>query len=37
VVINASHLNGPQGRPGSLRMPQPLFADLETALRQAGL
>jgi hypothetical protein len=37
VVVNSSHLNGPQGQPGSLQMPAPLFLDIEQALRAAGL
>lgn len=37
TIVNASHLNGPQGQPGSVRMSPALFAQLEQALRQAGL
>jgi len=32
-----SHLNGPQGQPGSLQMPAPLFADIVQALQDEGL
>jgi hypothetical protein len=37
VPVNNSHLNGPQGLPGSLQMPQPTFADIVRALQAAGL
>ena len=37
VPVNASHLNGPQGVPGSLQMPQPTFAEIIAALQAAGL
>jgi hypothetical protein len=37
TVLNVSHLNGPQGQPGSLAMPLPLFASIELALHAAGL
>jgi hypothetical protein len=36
-VVNKSHLNGPQGQPGSLLMPLQLFQAIVAALRQAGL
>jgi len=36
-AVNASHLNGVPGQPGSLLMPDPLFQALVSALRQAGL
>jgi hypothetical protein len=37
VPVNLSHLNGPQGQPGSLQMPAATFADIVRALRAAGL
>lgn len=37
VPINNSHLNGPQGQPGSLTMPQDTFDAIVEALRDAGL
>ena len=37
LVSNMSHLNGPQGQPGSLQMPAPLFADIVQALQDEGL
>jgi hypothetical protein len=36
-AVNNSHLNGLQGQPGSLQMPATLFAQIELALRHAGL
>ena len=36
-AVNLSHLNGPQGQPGSLQMDRALFQTILTALRQAGL
>ena len=36
-AVNNSHLNGPQGSPGSLLMPVPLFQTIVQVLRQAGL
>jgi hypothetical protein len=35
--VNLSQLNGPQGMPGSMQMPQALFDDVVQALRAAGL
>src|SRR5947207_1942408 len=35
--FNVSHLNGPQGQPGSLQMPSPTFAAIVQALQDAGL
>jgi hypothetical protein len=35
--LNLSHLNGPQGQPGSLQMPQPTFDGIAQALKDAGL
>jgi hypothetical protein len=37
VPLNVSHLNGPQGAPGSLQMPQATFAEIVRALQAAGL
>jgi hypothetical protein len=37
AVGNVSHLNGVQGRPGSLQMPQATFDAIRQALRDAGL
>lgn len=37
VVFNSSHLNGPQGQPGSLQMPPSTFAAIVQALQAAGL
>jgi len=37
VLVNNSHLNGLQGQPGALRMPQTTFDAIEQALRNAGL
>jgi hypothetical protein len=37
VPVNRSHLNGPQGAPGSLQMPQPTFGEIVRALRAARL
>jgi hypothetical protein len=37
IPINRSHLNGPQGQPGSLQMPQDVFNAIVQALRAAGL
>jgi hypothetical protein len=36
-VINHSHLNGPQGQPGSLQMPQSTFGAIVQALTNCGL
>jgi hypothetical protein len=35
--VNMSHLNGPQGVPGALRMPHLTFAAIVGALQAAGL
>jgi hypothetical protein len=37
VPVNSSHLNGPQGSPGSLQMPASTFAEIVAALQAAGL
>jgi hypothetical protein len=37
VPVNMSHLNGPQGQPGSLQMPQTTFDAIVQALKNAGL
>jgi hypothetical protein len=37
VPVNLSHLNGLQGSPGSLQMPQATFAEIVRALQAAGL
>jgi hypothetical protein len=37
IPLNLSHLNGPQGQPGSLQMPQPVFDQIVQALNDAGL
>jgi hypothetical protein len=37
VPVNLSHLNGPQGQPGSLQMPADTFAAILQALQVAGL
>ncbi len=37
VPVNLSHLNGPQGQPGSLQMPAATFAAVVAALQSAGL
>jgi hypothetical protein len=37
VPVNISHLNGPQGTPGSLQMPQATFDEIVRALGAAGL
>src|SRR5262245_2818857 len=37
IPVNASHLNGPLGTPGSLQMPSTTFADIVQALGTAGL
>jgi hypothetical protein len=37
VPVNLSHLNGPQGSPGSLQMPQATFDEIVKALGSAGL
>jgi hypothetical protein len=37
TAINLSHLNGNQGQPSSLRMPQATFDGILAALRNAGL
>jgi hypothetical protein len=37
VPVNSSHLNGPQGQPGSLQMPADTFDAVVDALRAAGL
>ncbi len=37
VPINLSHLNGPQGQPGSLQMPAATFTAIVQALQVAGL
>jgi len=36
-AVNFSHLNGPQGQPGSLLMPPSIFNDIVKALQAAGL
>lgn len=36
-VANESHLNEPQGQPGSLQMPEATFAQVMKALQDAGL
>jgi hypothetical protein len=36
-AVNMSQLNGPQGQPGSLQMPQSTFDDIVKALTAAGL
>jgi hypothetical protein len=36
-AVNNSHLNGPQGQPGSLFMPAAVFQAIVRTLRQAGL
>jgi hypothetical protein len=37
AVKNFSGLNGPQGQPGSTRMPQATFDEITKALQAAGL
>jgi hypothetical protein len=37
LPVNASHLNGPQGQPGSLQMPSATFTAIVQALTAAGL
>lgn len=37
VPVNNSHLNGTQGVPGSLQMPQVTFTEIVNALQAAGL
>jgi len=37
LPVNMSHLNGPQGQPGSLQMPQSTFDEIVQALIDAGL
>jgi hypothetical protein len=37
LPVNISELNGPQGQPGSLQMPQPVFDEIVQALHDAGL
>jgi hypothetical protein len=37
IPLNSSHLNGPQGQPGSLTMPLPTFSSIVQALQAAGL
>lgn len=37
VVLNQSHLNGPQGTPGSLKMPAHTFNNVLRELTHAGL
>jgi hypothetical protein len=37
IPVNLSHLNGPQGQPGSLRMPAVTFASIVHSLQNAGL
>ncbi len=37
MPVNMSHLNGPQGQPGSLQMPAATFAGVVRALLGAGL
>jgi hypothetical protein len=37
VIANNSHMNGPQGQPGSLQMPQATFDEIVQTLEDAGL
>lgn len=37
IPVNSSHLNGPQGMPGSLQMPASTFQEIVKALQAAGL
>jgi hypothetical protein len=37
IPVNNSHLNGPQGTPGSLQMPRVTFDEIVQALGAAGL
>jgi len=37
TAVNSSHLNGTQGSPGSLQMPQATFDAIVDTLRDAGL